>query len=115
MSQSPQKAEFQDRLETYDIVTVVNKLQVERKLFTFSELKLKYADFYNDNQELFKKCYDNEMTVSEMDELVFMLGVRERIKRNEITFQEANNIISVYFAEHYQPELLSKTGFLGKN
>ena len=104
-------ATFHDRTETYDIQETVNKIQEQRLLFNIDEVRQMHIDFVKDNPELFKKCFDTVMTVQEQEELIFMLKLRERVKKNEITFQEANSIISVYFAEKYQPELLSKNGF----
>ena len=101
-------AKFHDRTENYDIEKEVQEIQEQRKQFNFDEVKQLHEEFAKDNPELFKKCFETEMNEKDCEELVFMLKLRKRVKDGEITFQEANSIISVYFAQRYQPELLNK-------
>lgn len=102
---------FHDREESYDIEETVNKIQEQRIMFKPDEMKQMYLEFATDNPELFKKCCNEILTTKERGYVVFLLTIRRRVKNKEITFQEANNIVSVYFAEQIQPELLTKDGF----
>lgn len=107
----PKEANFHNRQESYDILETVQNVQQNRGLYKLDEMKQMHPDFAKDNPELFKKCYDQSMTPREIDQLVYMLQTRNRVKSGEITFKKANELISVYFAQQYQPELLSKNGF----
>lgn len=107
-------SKFQDRTESYDIEKTVQKIQEQRSLYKPNELKQMHSDFATDNPELFKKCCDEKLKPKDFEYLVFILKLRQQVKRKEITFQEANSIVAIHFAEQIQPELLSKDGFKNK-
>jgi hypothetical protein len=97
---------FHDHNESCDILSVVNNIQEERKLFTFTELKLKYSEFFTMSPQLFKKCYDTELSQDEREELAFILDIRERVKSKEISFHDANFIIPVYMGIKHDNNML---------
>jgi hypothetical protein len=103
--------EFYDRKETYNIIIVINKIQDQRLLYKKEELVVMYKDFSLENPELFEKCCNEKLTEDDKKNMCFLINLRTKVKNNEISFQKASNIVSVYFANKYQPELLQKDGF----
>lgn len=104
-----------NRKESYDIQETVKKIQEQRHLYKMDEVKQLHPEFATELPELFKKCYEEEMTDKDIEYLTFQLNLRRRVQNREISFAEANRIVSVYFAEQIQPELLSKDGFKKKD
>lgn len=101
-------AVFHNRKEDYDILTEVKEIQEQRKQFKIDEVEQMHTEFAKDNPELFKKCYNDDMTDDKIEELVYMIELRKKVKNNEISFEQASAQVSAYFAQKYQPELLTK-------
>lgn len=104
-------AVFNDRVENYDIIQTIKDIQSKHNLHTQDELKNMYPEFSTDNPELFTKCCRNQMTKSDIEKMKYMLDLRLRVKEGKLSFHEASQMISVYMAKIYQPELLTKNGF----
>ena len=106
--------EFHNREEEYDIIIEVNKIQEKREIYKMEEIKQMHNQFATDNPELFEKCCKEKLSTTDKKYIVFLLETRRKVKNNLITYQEANQIVSVFFAQEIQPELLQKDGFKKK-
>ena len=107
-------AVFHNRIEKYDIMETIEKIQQQRGLYKPEELKLMYKEFSDDNPELFRKCSTTSMSSDDMLKMKYLLDLRQQVKDGKIPFDKASSILSVKMAQEYQPELLQKDGFSKK-
>jgi len=106
--------EFHDRKEEYNILDEINTIQSQKSLYKYDELKLLHQDFADQNPELFEKCTREDMTKDDIENMIYLLDLRQQVKEGKITFEKASNILSFNMAKKYQPELLQKDGFSKK-
>ena len=107
--------QFQDREEKYDIIEEIKKIQQEKKIYKYEEIKLMHSDFSEQNPELFERCIREDMTTdNNMKHMKFLLEQRNKVKNKEIQFDKASGYISLCMAKEFQPELLQKDGFSKK-
>jgi hypothetical protein len=111
---SPAPAVFHNRIENYDIMETIEKIQKQRGLYKQEELKLMYKEFSDDNPELFRKCVTTQMSTDDMLKMKYLLNLRQQVKDGKLPFDKASGMLSVKMAQEYQPELLQKDGFTKK-
>lgn len=102
---------FQDRVENYNILDEIKKIQSEKNLYKYEELKLMHQDFYEQNPELFEKCSKETINNEDINKMIYMLDLRKQVKEGKITYEKASGMLSIKMAKEYQPELLQKNGF----
>lgn len=104
-------AKFEDREENYDVLEEIKAIQNEKNLYKYDEIKLMHQEFAEHNPELFEKCVREDMTNDDIQNTICLLQLRERVKKGEITYENASSMVSTIMARKYQPELLQKDGF----
>lgn len=111
MSKDYEPPKFEDRKENYNVLEEIKSIQKEKDLYKYDEIKLMHQEFAEHNPELFEKCVREKMTEDDIQNTICLLQLRERVKKGEISFEQASSMVSTIMARKYQPELLQKDGF----
>lgn len=114
MSKQIEKPNIHDRVENFDILNEINKIQSERTLYKYEEIKLIHQEFAEQNPELFEKCVREKISQDDIKNTIYLLDLRQQVKDGKITYEKASSIMSFYMAKKFQPELLQKDGFQKK-
>lgn len=93
--------------EKFDVIETIRNLQKDKKKgMIFADILNKYKQLYDNNRDLFRHASEHIWTEDDYEQLIEQLDLREKVRKGEMSFQDASSTASYLSAKRHQPELL---------